>query len=180
MIRIHNIRKNPGIFTKDNSIFEFEKYKEYIEDVLLKKAITLSNIPTELLLKLINNLELAKIVIEKHKSLSDYSTSYGIYLKLDFSDDSYGRYRNFTYSLLTFESLTLFEKTYIYVPLANNEYYDSIEKETNIYKVTKNVYPLFIKSFVKLSKQKISLSPSEILFIEEELNNKFKVILRKN
>jgi hypothetical protein len=173
-------KKNPGIFTKDNSNFEFQKYKEYIEDVLLKKSITVQNIPTELLVKLVNNLDLTKIIIEKHKSLSEYSNSYGIYLKLDFSDDSYGRYKNFTYSILIFESLTLFNKTYIYVPIVDNDFYDSISKETNIYKIIKEIYPLFITNFIKLCKQKLSLSSREVLFIEEELNNKFKVVLRKN
>ncbi len=174
MIRI---KRNPGIFTIDNSTFEFEKYKEYIEEVLLQNSITISNIPYNLLIQLVNNLDLTKVVIEKHKSLSKYTESFGIYLKLDFSDETYGKRKNFTYSILIFEAIMMFSKTYVYVPLVK-DYYDSILNETNIYKVIRQIYPLFIENFVKLCKREISISPSEIKEIKEQLENKFKAILR--
>lgn len=178
MIRIKKLKRNPGIFVKDNSDFEFQKYKEFIEESLLKHSITVQNITYDLLIRLINYLDLSKVVIEKHKPISRYTNTYGIYLKLDFSDESYGKRKNFTYSLLIFEAITLFEKTYVYIPLVNNDYYDSVIKETNIYKVIRQIYPLFIESFMKLCKQKVSMTFGETKELKEQLENKFKVVLR--
>ena len=33
MIRIKKLKKNPGIFVKDNSVFEFDKYRIGVEDI---------------------------------------------------------------------------------------------------------------------------------------------------
>ena len=173
MIRIKKL--NPGIFVKDNSVFEFDKYKEFVEEVLLKQLLTLSNIPTSLLIKLIDNLSNTNILIEKEKTKP---SRFGVFLNLNFSDDSYGRNRNFTYSLLIFESISLFEKTYIYVPLIEHEYYDFVMKETNIDSIIKEIYPLFIENFVKLSKNKLKLTSQEVIEIKEILKEKFKKVIR--
>lgn len=173
MIRIKKL--NPGIFVKDNSVFEFDKYKEFVEEVLLKQLLTLSNVPTSLLIKLIDNLSNTNILIEKEKTKP---SRFGVFLNLNFSDDSYGRNRNFTYSLLIFESISLFEKTYVYVPLIEHEYYDSIMKETNIHSIIKEIYPLFIENFVKLSKNKLKLTSQEVVEIKEILKEKFKKVIR--
>lgn len=172
MIRI---KRNPGIFVKDNSVFEFDKYKEFIEEVLLKQLLTLSNIPTSLLIKLIDNLSNTNILIEKEKTKPN---KFGVFLNLSFFDESYGRNKNFTYSLLIFESISLFDKTYVYVPLIEHDYYDFTTKETNIYLIIKKTYPLFIENLVKLSKNKLKLSSQEISEIKEILKNKFKKVIR--
>jgi len=172
MIRI---KRNPGIFVKDNSIFEFDKYKEFIEEVLLKQLLTLSNIPTSLLIKLIDNLSNTNILIEKEKTKPN---RFGVFLNLNFFDESYGRNKNFTYSLLIFESISLFDKTYVYVPLIEHEYYDFITKETNIHLIIKKIYPLFIENFVKLSKNKLKLSLQEVSETKETLKEKFKKVIR--
>ncbi len=175
MIRIKKLKKNPGIFVKDNSVFEFDKYKEFIEEVLLKQLLTLSNIPTSLLIKLVDNLSNTNILIEKEKTKPE---RFGVFLNLSFFDDTYGRNRNFTYSLLIFESISLFEKTYVYVPLTNNEYYDSIMREKNIHLIIKEIYPLFIENFVKLCKNRLKLTSQEITELKEILKEKFKKVIR--
>jgi hypothetical protein len=141
----------------------------------LKQLLTLSNIPTSLLIKLIDNLSNTNILIEKEKTKP---SRFGVFLNLNFSDDSYGRNRNFTYSLLIFESISLFEKTYIYVPLIENEHYDSVIRETNIHSIIKEIYPLFIENFVKLSKTKLKLTSQEVIEIKEILKEKFKKVIR--
>lgn len=99
-------------------------------------------------------------------------------MNLSFFDDTYGKNRNFTYSLLIFESISLFEKTYVYVPLINNEYYDSVMKEINIHLIIKEIYSLFIENFVKLCKNRLKLTSQEVIEIKEILKEKFKKVIR--
>lgn len=173
MIRI---RKNPGIFIKDNSKFEFEKFKEYVEEVLLKEVITVQNIPYATLNKLITYLDDSQIIIEKSKINTNT-----VYLILNYVNESYGKFKTFTLSMLIFDSITLFDKTYVYLPLfPKKSFEDFVIEETNIYKVIKKIYPLFINTFAELCKQKNLVSSSDLVEVKAILKNKFEKILRKN
>lgn len=174
MIRIS--RKNPGIFVKDNSSFEFDKYRDFIEEFLLKELITVQNISYKYLIKLIDNLDLSKIVIERFKP--NKPEKFAVFLKLDFPDERFGRFKNFTFSLLILESIVLFDKMYVYVPLFPKNKYDFVTKNTNIYSVIRTISDIFIETFVVMCKS-WNISEKEIKEIKELLKDKFKRVLKE-